>query len=68
MAKTPTPKGNSAIGQAIERILNTDRMSRKEHVQLTSAILSNKNLSKDMLYQINLIFERIQLGQITMID
>ncbi len=68
MAKNSNNRVNSTTQQLIDRILESQKIDRKDHVQLTTAILSNRNLSEEMLPKINHIFEQVQLGCIKIID
>jgi chorismate mutase len=68
MAKNSNNQVNSATQQLLDRILESKQMNRKDHVQLTTAILSNRNLSEEMPPQINHIFEQVQLGYIKIVD
>ncbi len=43
-------------------------MSRKEHVQLTSAILSDQHMTNEDRQQINRVFDYIQIGRLKLTD
>jgi hypothetical protein len=52
----------------VDRILASGKLARREHLILTSAILSNEKISEDERYQINRIFDYIQIGRLKFID
>lgn len=68
MAKNSAAISNSIIRQLIDLCLNSERITRQEYLQLTSVVLSNRNMTGEDLHQINRIFDRVQLGRIKLID
>ncbi|MGB3240040.1 MAG: hypothetical protein WBB29_17225 [Geitlerinemataceae cyanobacterium] len=68
MAKISAALSNSIVRQLIDMCLNSERITRQEYVQLTSVILSNRNISEEDLHQLNRIFDRVQMGRIKLID
>ncbi|MEO0534743.1 MAG: hypothetical protein AAF215_12870 [Cyanobacteria bacterium P01_A01_bin.123] len=52
----------------IQTTLQMRQMSRKDHLQLTSVILSNPAIQPVHRRQINRIFEYIRVGQVKLID
>jgi hypothetical protein len=52
----------------VDRILASNKIARREHLTLTSAILSDDKISEDERYQINRIFDYIQIGRLKFID
>jgi hypothetical protein len=61
-------KSSIAIKPLIDQIISTGKMSRKEHVQLTSAILSNPRMTDEERREINRVFDYIQIGRLKLID
>lgn len=68
MVRTSQSKLNLTIPQLIDKILAVGEITRQEHLQLTSAILSDFNLTDDDRRQINRIFDHIQMGRMKIID
>ncbi|OZH53317.1 hypothetical protein AFK68_18435 [Hydrocoleum sp. CS-953] len=56
------------INQMVNRIMTSGKLSRREYLQLTSAILSEKKITDEERHQINQIFDFIQMGKINLID
>lgn len=61
-------KPSLVIQPLVARIIASGHMSRKEHVQLTSAILSDQNMTNEDRQQINRVFDYIQIGRLKLID
>ncbi|HIK27346.1 MAG: hypothetical protein N3E45_16890 [Oscillatoriaceae bacterium SKW80] len=68
MVRTSQSKLNLTIPQLIDKILTVGEITRQEHLQLTSAILSDFNLTDDDRRQINRIFDHIQMRRMKIID
>lgn len=68
MIRTGQSKLNLTIPQAIDKILAVGQINRQEHLQLTSAILSDFNLTDEDRRQINRIFDYIQMGRMEIVD
>jgi hypothetical protein len=52
----------------VERIVASGKLTRREHLVLTSAILSDDKISEEERHQINRIFDYIQIGRLNFID
>ncbi len=65
---TSPKKSNLTITQMVDRIVASGKIARREHLVLTSAILSDDKLSEEDRYQINRIFDYIQIGRLKFID
>ena len=52
----------------VDRIVASGKIARREHLVLTSAILSDDKISEEDRYQINRIFDYIQIGRLKFID
>ena len=61
-------KSGSSIKTITERIIESGQLSRQEHVQLTSVVLSDSKLSNEDRRQINLIFDYLQTGRLKLAD
>ncbi|NES68118.1 MAG: hypothetical protein F6K24_24210 [Okeania sp. SIO2D1] len=59
---------NVTINQMVNRVITSGKLSRREHLQLTSAILSGKNITDEEQHQINQIFDFLKIGKIKLID
>ncbi|NEP43246.1 MAG: hypothetical protein F6K35_30090 [Okeania sp. SIO2H7] len=56
------------INQAIETIMAAGKITRRQHVQLTNAILSENQISEEERRQLNRILDYIQIGKIKIVD
>ncbi|MEB3340409.1 hypothetical protein [Okeania sp.] len=56
------------INQMVNRIMTSAKLTRQEYLQLTSSILSGKNITNQERHKINQIFDFIQIGKINLID
>ena len=56
------------INQMVNRIMTSGKLNRREHLQLTSAILCDRQITDEERHQINQIFDLIQIGKIKLID
>lgn len=68
MAWLTQNKPGIAVQSLVEQIITTGQMSRKEHVQLTSAMLSDQRITEVDRQQINRVFDYIQIGRLRLID
>lgn len=59
---------NLSIHQLITRILESNQIGRQQHLQLTSAMLGDKNITDEDRRQINRIFDQIHTGRIKLIE
>ncbi|MDJ0706394.1 MAG: hypothetical protein QNJ46_24250 [Leptolyngbyaceae cyanobacterium MO_188.B28] len=66
MAK-PSSKASS-IHQLIKKAVRLRQLSRQEHLQLTSAILSGFNLDPFERSLINRLFDAINMGRVKLVD
>ncbi|MEG3879440.1 hypothetical protein QT971_31265 [Microcoleus sp. herbarium19] len=66
--RTSHSKSNLTISQMVDRIVASGKISRREHLVLTSAILSDDKISEEDRHQINRIFDYIQIGRLKFID
>jgi formylmethanofuran dehydrogenase subunit B len=61
-------KSSLAVQPLVAQIIASGQMSRKEHIQLTSAILSDQQMTNEDRQQINRVFDYIQIGRLRLID
>jgi hypothetical protein len=61
-------KPKLAIQSLVEQIIAAGQMSREEHFQLTSAMLSDQRITYDERRQINQVFDYIQIGRLKLVD
>lgn len=59
---------NVDIQQFTRHVLDAGEMTRQEHLQLTSLLLSAQRLSVTERREINRIFDYVQLGRLKLID
>lgn len=64
---TPTQPHQSAK-QLVERIISSGQLSRQQHLQLTSLMLSDYRVSDEDRRQINRIFDYVQTGRLKFVD
>jgi len=65
---TSPKKSNLTISQMVDRIVASGKIARREHLVLTSAILSDDKISEEDRHQINRVFDYIQIGRLKFID
>lgn len=68
MLRTPQNRSNLGIYQMIERITSSGKLSRRDHLLLTSALLSDDKITEEQRHQINRIFDYIQIGRLKFVD
>jgi hypothetical protein len=68
MVWTVPGKSGLSVKTIAERVIESGQLSRQEHVQLTSAVLSDSKLSHEDRRQINLIFDYLQTGRLKLAD
>ena len=56
------------IKPAVEQILEKGKMNRQEHIQLTSAMLSDYQMTDEERRQINRVFDYLQMGRLKLED
>lgn len=65
---TAARQSSSDIAALIEQIIAVGRMSRQEHLRLTSTILADDKITEEERRQINRIFDYIQTGRLKLVD
>lgn len=56
------------IKPTVEQILEKGKMNRQEHIQLTSAMLSDHQMTETERCQINRVFDYLQIGRLKLED
>ncbi|MGL5510352.1 MAG: hypothetical protein ACRC2J_19135 [Microcoleaceae cyanobacterium] len=64
MSWTAKNKPKVSITQMVQSILDSGKITSKEHLQLTSAMLADDKTSEEERHQINRIFDYLQIGKI----
>ncbi|MDX2240154.1 MAG: hypothetical protein NW224_05675 [Leptolyngbyaceae cyanobacterium bins.302] len=57
-----------SLQHQIERIFAAGRITRREHLSLTSALLAGQQMTESDRLQINQVLESIQLGKLELMD
>lgn len=68
MVWTVQDKSGMAIQHTIDRIIAAGQINRQEHLQLTSAILSDYRITNEERRQINRVFDYLQIGRLKLVD
>jgi hypothetical protein len=67
MSKTEKIERETIVAKLVNRIIFSGRLSRQDHILLTSKILGNSYISDGERRQINRIFDRVQTGQLKLV-
>lgn len=68
MAGNHQGQSNQTIKQIVEQILNLGQLSRLEHLQLVTMFLSDYKVTDEERYQINRIFDDLQIERLKLVD
>ncbi|MGQ4648578.1 hypothetical protein [Lyngbya aestuarii] len=68
MAPTPQRQSNLNIQAKVDQILSEGQLARPEYLQMTTAILSDYNVTDEERRQINRIFDDVQAGRVKLVD
>jgi hypothetical protein len=68
MIRTVQNKSGFSIKQTVDQIIASGQMTRQEHLQLASAILSDYKVTDEERRYINRIFDYIQMGRLKLVD
>jgi uncharacterized tellurite resistance protein B-like protein len=66
--KTGNSQSELAVESLVNRIIRFGKMSRKDHLLLTSIVLADGEVSESERRQINRIFDYIQSGRLELVD
>jgi hypothetical protein len=68
MLQNTQKKPTISISLMVDRILASGRLTRRDHLVLTSAILSDNKINEEERHQINRIFDYLQIGRLKFVD
>lgn len=68
MAGTRERQSNLNIQQMVNQILAARQLSRQDYLYLTTAILSDYNVTDEERRQLNNIFDNLQTGYLKFVD
>jgi len=66
--QTNSNKANPIFSSMIESILSSKQVSRRQYLQLTSMLLSNQQVTEIDRLNINRVLEKVEMGQVDVID
>lgn len=66
--RTAPDKFNPALKQLVDQIFTSGQITRREHLQLTSMLLSANKMTEAERGQVNRIFDYIQAGRLKLVD
>ncbi len=66
--RTESDQGRLRVKQALEHILTSGQVTRHQHLQLTSLLLSDRQISDEERLHINRILHDAQTGRLKLID
>ena len=61
-------QANRQISELVEQSVSSGQITRQEHLQLASLLLSNYKLSEEERRKINQAFDQVQTGQLKLVD
>ncbi|AFZ01026.1 hypothetical protein [Calothrix sp. PCC 6303] len=67
MPRLESMERETIVARIVNRIIFSGRLSRQDHILLTSKILGNSRISDGERRQINRIFDQVQTGQLKLI-
>ena len=68
MLSTAKNKSGLTVNQMVETIMTSGQITRRQHIQLTNAILSENQITEEDRRQINRILDYLQIGKIKIVD
>lgn len=68
MLSTAKNKTGFTVNQTVETVMTNGKITRRQHIQLTNAILSENKINEEERRQINRILDYIQIGKIKIVD
>ena len=68
MVETLKNKSNQTIEQTLQQILDGGNLTREEHLQLVNIFLSDVLVTNEERYQINRVFDELQMGHLKFIN
>lgn len=68
MAGTLQSQSSQTLQQIVDRIFKIGQLSRSEHLQLVTTILSDYKVTDEERSQLNRVFDELQMGRLKFID
>jgi len=68
LSSNGSSKVNPSIQDTIRQIILSGQITRRDHLTLTSALLSNHHITDADRLQINQVLEHIQLGKLKLMN
>lgn len=68
MAGNIQGQSSQTVKQIVDRILNTGQLSRLEHLQLVTTILSDYKVTDEERSQLNRVFDDLQINRLKVVD
>ncbi|MGG6292848.1 hypothetical protein ACQ4M4_00370 [Leptolyngbya sp. AN02str] len=68
MVWSTSAKAASNLINTLERIAAEQQLSRKDHLQLTSALLGSQHITEDLRRKINHILDELRSGRLKLVD
>jgi hypothetical protein len=68
MVRVTDMRSDMTIQMLVAQIATTGQLSRREHVQLTSTILADHQLSDEDRRHISRLLDYVQIGRLRLID
>jgi hypothetical protein len=68
MAGTLQSQSSQTLQQMVDRIFKIGQLSRSEHLQLVTTILSDYKVTDEERSQLNRVFDELQMGRLKFID
>ncbi|HEY9621470.1 MAG TPA: hypothetical protein V6C78_13935 [Crinalium sp.] len=68
MVWTIAQKSDLTIKPLIDEIIASGKMSRQQHLQLASAVLSDHHITEEERRHINRVFDYVQTGRLKLVD
>jgi hypothetical protein len=66
--RTISSKSNNTITPLVEQLLAAGEISRQEHLNLASMLLSGQRMTDKDRCQINRVFDYVQTGRLKLVD
>lgn len=68
MAVNIQGQSTQTVKQIVDRILNTGQLSRLEHLQLVTTLLSDYKVTDEERSQLNRVFDELQIHRLKIVD
>ncbi len=68
MYQTIKAQSELSVKKIVDKILISGKLSRQDHSLLTAIVFNNGEIKDNERRQINRIFDRIQAGQLKLVD